>query len=348
MSHADIISRARIQVAVGLGVALLASACSKTSRLAEYELGGRTMGTTFSVKLVAPTDTPSRDDLSQQIHATLERVENLTSTYLVHSELSNLNSNRSTEWIEVTPELCGVIEQAVEVSRRTDGAFDITVGPLVNLWGFGPDGVVLEPPAPSDVSAAMSRVGYSHLHTDCSVPAVRKDIRDLYLDLSGWAKGFAVDEVATLLDGHALENYLVEIGGELRARGHNADEFKWSIAIEKPAFDERAPQTILRLTDCSVATSGDYRNYFAYEGIRYSHTIDARSGKPVSHALAAVTVIDDSAAFADAMATALLVLGPEAGPALAEQLELAAYFLVRGENGIEQVTTEGFLAMDLL
>jgi thiamine biosynthesis lipoprotein len=313
----------------------------------EHELGGRTMGTTFSVKLVSPPEALSREQLGKQIHATLARVENLTSTYLVHSELSAFNSNLSTEWARVSPQFCDVIERAVEVSKHTEGAFDITVGPLVNLWGFGPGGVVLQPPTDEEISAAMSRVGFHHLQTDCSQPAVRKDIADLYVDLSGWAKGFAVDELAALLDSHSLTNYLVEIGGELRARGYNAEQQDWSIAIEKPVENERSPQTILRLTDSGVATSGDYRNYFDYEGKRYSHTIDARNGKPVSHTLAAVTVLSESAAYADAMATALLVLGPQAGPLLAERLGIAAYFLLRGEDGIEELSTPVFVAMGL-
>jgi thiamine biosynthesis lipoprotein len=281
----------------------------------------------------------SKEDLGLRIGDLLDHIEQLTSTYLVGSELSAFNTHRSTDWISVSAELCQVIESALDVSRRTDGAFDITVGPLVNLWGFGPDGVVLQPPSDEEIRTALSRVGYENLQTSCSEPAVQKAISDLYVDLSGWAKGYAADQVSDVLDASGLVDYLVEIGGELRASGRNADGLKWAIAIEKPNSDERAPQVVLRLTDCGIATSGDYRNYFDYEGNRYSHTIDARSGRPVSHALAAVTVIHDSAAVADAMATALLVLGPEAGLALAEKLGVAAYFLIRSHSGIEERTT---------
>jgi thiamine biosynthesis lipoprotein len=333
---------------IGLALtALLVGACEHDSRLPEYELSGNTMGTTFSVKLVAPSESLQRDVLQQKIVATLERVEDLASTYRDLSELSKFNANRSTEWIAASSEFCEVIDTALQVSRSTGGAFDITVGPFVNLWGFGPDGDVRNPPTQEQIDSAASRVGYERLQTDCSVPAIRKNRDDVYVDLSGWAKGYAVDRIAELLNDNELANYLVEIGGEMRLRGHNADNLDWAVAIEAPVESMRAAQTILRLTDRGVATSGDYRNYFEHEGTRYSHTIDARSGRPVSHALAAVTVIDPSAAFADGMATALLVLGPEAGPALAEKLGVAGYFLVRGHTDVEELTTSLFDAMKI-
>jgi len=331
---------------VGLAFAvILVGACEQDSRLPEHELAGPTMGTSFSIKLVDPHESLSHVDLQQQVSNTLEHIESLASTYRSNSEISLFNTNPSTDWINVSAEFCAMIEQALEISRRTDGAFDITVGPLVNLWGFGPGKTIGQPPTPEEVNAALSRVGYERLHTDCLAPAVRKDRGDLYVDVSGWAKGYAVDELATLLDDHELADYLVEIGGEMRVRGHNADNLDWAVAIEAPIDSMRAPQTILRLTDRGIATSGDYRIYFEHEGSRYSHTIDARSGWPVSHALAAVTVIDQSAAFADGMATALLVLGPDAGPALAEQMGIAGYFLVRGQTAIEESTTPSFEAL---
>ena len=331
---------------IGLAITVfLVGACDHASRLPEHVLAGPTMGTSFGIKLVAPREGLSKDVLQQQVIDTLERIENLVSTYRSHSEISLFNASRSTEWIEVSAEFCAVIEQALAISRRSDGAFDITVGPLVNLWGFGPDNPVEQPPTPEEISAALSRVGYDRLQTDCAVPAVRKERGDLYVDMSGWAKGYATDQLAELLDNNSVTDYMVEIGGEMRVSGHNADNLGWAIAIEAPLDSMRAPQTVMRLTDRGIATSGDYRNYFDFEGIRYSHTIDARTGWPVAHALAAVTVIDESAAFADGMATALLVLGPEAGLALAEKQGIAGYFLVRGETGVEEITTSLFDAM---
>ncbi|MBT8088537.1 MAG: FAD:protein FMN transferase [Gammaproteobacteria bacterium] len=300
------------------------------------------MGTTFNVVLVAPGDELDDGALQADISAQLAQINALASTWLEDSQLSLFNASRSTDWIEVSSEFCEIIEQALEVCGLSRGAFDITVGPLVNLWGFGPGGQAVEPPADELIEATMAVVGYEGLETRCAEPALKKRHADMYVDLSGWAKGYAVDRIAKILDEYGLTDYLVEIGGELRVRGHNAGEENWAIAVEAPSTSMRRPQSVLRLSNLSVATSGDYRNYFDHDGRQYSHTIDARTGRPVEHDLAAVTVVDDLAAFADAMATALLVLGPEDGPALAENLGIAGYFLVRNETGIQELTTSEF------
>lgn len=327
--------------------ALFVGACGSDARFPEYEFAGHSMGTTFSIKLVEPPDTQTLEVLRSQITAALEHVDGMASTYKDTSELSLFNSNQSTDWQAASVELCQVLEQTLQLSQQTGGAFDVTVGPLVNLWGFGPDGDVQQPPGDDGIQAVAARVGYEFLHTDCAVPAIQKSRADVYVDLSGYAKGYAVDQVAKVLDEGGQTNYLVEIGGEMRMRGHNAERLDWAVAIEAPDVSGRNAQSVLRLSNSGMATSGDYRNFFEYDGIRYSHTMDARSGRPVSHALAAVTVIDPSAAFADGMATALLVLGPEAGPALAEDLDIAAYFLVHGQAGVEELTSSTFDAMNL-
>lgn len=321
---------------------LLLAACGSDARLPQYELTGSALGTTFSVLLVAPGELFSKDELRSSILETLDDVDRLASTWREDSELSRFNANASNTWIDTSIEFCEAIERALDIGRLTDGAFDITVGPLVNLWGFGPEGDVTEPPAEDRLRAMMSQVGYEQLQTRCDMPAVQKRSGSIYIDLSGWAKGYAVDKLAALLDQRALKDYLVEIGGELRVRGHNAEGLKWAIAIEAPSTTKRLPHSVLRLTDVSVATSGDYRNFFDYDGNHYSHTIDARTGYPVSHALAAVTVVNESAAYADAMATALLVLGPTKGPERAEQLGVAAYFLIRNETDFVEVESPSF------
>ena len=323
-------------------VALFLTGCDRSSRLPAFELAGSAMGTSFKVTLVAPGDEIPMQELQSRITETLETIENLTSTWRSDSELSRFNANNTTGWIETSLELCQAMEQALEISRLSGGAFDITVGPLVNLWGFGPDGNASEPPPKDSLRAVLDKVGYKNLQTNCDAPAVEKRIDNIYVDLSGWAKGYAVDEVAVLLDQHELQDYLVEVGGEIRVHGHNAEGLKWAIAVEAPSISGRVPHSVLRVTNTSVATSGDYRNFFEHEGLRYSHTIDARTGRPVTHALAAVTVVNPSAAFADAMATALLVLGPADGPELAEKLGIAAFFLVRDKTGIEEMTTSAY------
>jgi len=326
-----------------LAATVLISACDSTDdRLPEYELAGQTMGTTYSVKLVAPDENINRIDLGEKLQARLIDINGSMSTYDTNSELSLFNAAGSTDWISVSAELCNVISSALSLSSHTDGAFDITVGPLVNLWGFGPEGVVSTPPADDQISAARLRVGFEKVHTDCGVPAMKKDQTDIYVDLSAFAKGYAVDQSAELLEANDVSNYLVEIGGELRVRGHNAAGKPWAIAVEKPLDDTREVQSVMNLTNSAVATSGDYRNFFEHDGKRYSHTIDPRSGRPVTHAAAAVTVVSDSAADADALATALLVLGPDAGLKFAASQGIAANFLVRTSSGIEQRTTARF------
>ncbi|MGI9232533.1 MAG: FAD:protein FMN transferase [Woeseiaceae bacterium] len=325
-----------------LAVTLSLAACDSTPKLPQYELNGSTLGTSFNVLLVAPGDAFAEERLEASILETLEQVDRLASTWRDDSELSRFNAGEEAKWVTTSIEFCEAMQQVLEISALTDGAFDVTVGPLVNLWGFGPGGDVSQPPAEDVLAATIAEIGYQHLQVNCDIPAVMKQRSGIYADLSGWAKGYAVDQVAMLLDQNQLTDYLVEIGGELRVRGHNAEGLRWAVGIELPSTSRRVPHSVLRVSDTGVATSGDYRNYFDYDGKIYSHTIDARTGWPVSHSLAAVTVVNPSAAFADAMATALLVLGPTDGPKRAEQLDVAAYFLIRGETNIETVTTTSF------
>ena len=321
---------------------IVAIGCSDDGLLPSYDLSGNTMGTTFNITLVAPPAEADLDLLQVSIHEKLEHIENIASTYRSESELSRFNANPSTDWIRVTPEFCEMIAAAQDVSFATDGAFDITIGPLVNLWGFGPTESEHELPTDEEVAATRLNVGNVKLQTNCERSMLRKTIASVYVDLSGWAKGYAVDEIATLLDARQLTNYLVEIGGELRVSGHNAEQRKFAIAVEKPLPNNDMDYSILRLSNVAVATSGDYRNFYEHDGQRYSHTIDPRTGRPVKHDLTGVTVVTTSTAYADAMATALLVLGPEEGPGLAEHLDLASYFLVRTDHGIEEISTSQF------
>ena len=306
------------------------SACGDTDReFPIQELVGSTMGTTFSVKIVAPPVELDMVGLQRDIQDNLAAVNELMSTYIAESALSQFNASASVDWQKVPADLCHAIEAAQVISEFTNGAFDVTVGPLVDLWGFGASDAATTPPDDASIAAAMEHVGYRKLHADCSVPAIRKDSPGVRLDLSAFAKGHAVDLVAELLDARELPNYLVEIGGEMRMRGINAKSKPWAIAIETPTRQSRSVQNVVSVTNSAVATSGDYRNFFEHDGQFYSHTIDPRTGSPVAHGAASVTVIADTAAFADAAATALLVLGPQAGLELAERESIAAYFLLR-------------------
>lgn len=321
---------------------LLTIAACGDPRLEQRAITGSTMGTSFSVKLVEPPMTLDSESLQQEIEAKLATIEVSMSTYLPDSELSRFNVSGTTDWFEISAELCNIVEAALGLSSFTDGAFDVTVGPLVNLWGFGPNGSVAEPPNDGDIASVMQNVGHEKLAADCTIPALKKTVPQLYVDLSAYAKGYAVDRLVDILDDYGLPNYLVEVGGELRMRGFNANRENWAIAVERPLQAGRAVQSVVRLTDIAVATSGDYRNYFEHAGVRYSHTIDPDTGSPVAHSVASVTVFADTAAFADAIATALLVLGPVKGMKFAEQEEVAAYFLLHADERIVESMTTRF------
>jgi thiamine biosynthesis lipoprotein len=327
--------------AVGTLALFLLCACG-TNVAPEVELVGNTMGTQFSVKLAAGDAVNDAIHLQKTVKATLAHVEQMMSTFIPDSEITQFNNSVTTNWQEVSEEFCLSVEEALAISTLTDGSFDITVGPLVNLWGFGPGDIIDEPPADENISTMLRSVGYQHLQADCAQPALKKDIAELALDMSAFGKGYATDSVAAVLDEAGIENYLIEVGGELRLRGHNAENAKWAIGIEAPLPNQRRPHTILHLSDTAMATSGDYRNYFEADGRRYSHTIDTRTGWPVTHSLASVTVVDDDGFRADALATALLVMGADAGMELATRESMAVLFLLRTETGVEELSTPAF------
>ncbi len=303
------------------------------------------MGTSWSMKVAAPPAGVHRAGLGEKVARRIEAIEQSMSTYRPDSELSRFNASASANWFGVSAELCFVVDSALAFSRRSGGAFDVTVGPLVDLWGFGPDEPVATPPDPARIEAAQEDVGYAKLAADCERPALRKSVPGVRIDLSAIAKGYAVDAVTDLLDAHGLSDYLVEIGGEVRARGRNASGKPWSVGIEAPDRNARKVQGVVRLPDMAMATSGDYRNYFEYDGVFYSHTIDPRTGAPVQHALVEVSVVAATAMDADAWATALLVMGTADGKRLADELGLAVLFQERRPEGIRVQATAEFAGL---
>ena len=328
---------------MAIAVPALSGCSDQSADPATLELKGSAMGTSYSVKLAAADTGLDREQLRTDIAAQLELLERSMSTWMPDSELSLFNAAETTDWFRVSILLCAAVSDAQSISRLTGGAFDITVGPLVNLWGFGPDGMREEPPGETQIAELMKSVGYRQLHTDCDRPALRKDLPELYVDLSAFAKGYAVDELASLLEARAVENYLVEVGGELRLSGKNSSGKPWAIAIESPARAKRSVHTIVGLTRAGLATSGDYRNFFEHDGRYYSHAIDPRTGRPVAHRAASVTVLAKTAGIADAMATALLVMGPDDGMSFAESNDLSALFLLRSGDDIEERVSSRFV-----
>jgi thiamine biosynthesis lipoprotein len=304
-------------------------------------LRGPTMGTQYQVQ-TACASRPS--ELAATMAALLEDIEAQMSTYRHDSLLSRLNRAPSGEWFDASSELLDVLEPAHALSELSDGAFDVTVGPLVNLWGFGPVDAPDAIPSPGDIAAARRRVGYQHL--ELRRPAQVRKQRELYIDLSAIAKGYAVDRMAQYLLGQGCESFLVEIGGEVRVHGRKTGGAAWRIGVESP--DPDALGGVLRVVQTdqaegiAMATSGDYRNFRELGGQRFSHTIDPRTGVPVAHRLASVTVLHRSTLWADGFATLLNVMGPTEGFELAEREHLAALFVERTDTGFVERATSDF------
>jgi FAD:protein FMN transferase len=299
-------------------------------------ISGLTMGTSYSVKLIPEGNNVDAAVIQADIERMLGDINQSMSTYITDSEISLLNQSRVSDWQNLSDDLYFVIEHANNVSLKTNGAFDVTVGPLVNLWGFGPDPFTREIPDDLLIQETKQHSGYEKILFDSSSKKISKSDPAIYIDLSGIAKGFAIDKIAGYLDKKNIPHYLVEIGGELIGKGHNANQQAWQIGIEQARSLERSVQRIVSLNNMAMATSGDYRNYFEKDGIRYSHTIDPVTGKPIRHNLASVTVLHQSAMHADAMATAFMVLGTEKTHKLANELGIAVYTLSKTETGFEE------------
>jgi thiamine biosynthesis lipoprotein len=322
---------------------LLLAACGDPAASSEpIAISGPTMGTTYAIKLHGGAAKVDADALQADIDALLEGINNQMSTWRADSELSRFNTFTGADWFPVSAQTARVVEAAAAISDLSGGAFDVTVGPIVNLWGFGPERGNGDAPSQQQIDQALERVGYRQLAVRSSPPALRKQRPDLYVDLSAIAKGFAVDEVARLLDARNIDSYLVEIGGELRARGAKPGGSPWKVAIERPLSGERSVQAVIALRDRAIATSGDYRNYIEQDGTRYSHTINPRSGRPITHGLASVSVIAVSAMRADALATAIMVLGPDEGYRLSLEQELAVQLIVRSADELRVLATPQF------
>ena len=328
--------------AFGLLVLFLLSACQPAPRQAAFEHRGLVMGTTFSIKVTRLPEGVAPETLRRELDGVLLGVDAMMSTYREDSALSRFNRSRSTAWQAVPADLARVVAEALRISRWSGGAFDVTVGPLVNLWGFGPGARRSEPPPPEAIAAARARVGYQKLEARLDPPALRKRQPDLYVDLSSIAKGFAVDQVAEALQSRGIGDFMVEVGGEVRLKGQSPRGGPWRIAIERPMPKVREIEKVLALTDVAMATSGDYRNYFEAGGRRFSHTIDPRTGYPIAHRLVSVTVLRHTTMEADALATAFMVLGPEEGFARAEAENMAVLFIVKQDDGFVERPTSAF------
>lgn len=309
----------------------------------EQVFSGCALGTTYTVKVLRKGGVAAhdrRDEIEQAIANELKSINDRMSVYSPDSELSQFNRFQSTEPFPVSPELAQLIALALEVSNASGGAFDITVAPLIEAWGFGPGKRRERPPSEDEIIALKNRVGSDKIEVDLTASTLRKTQSDVACDLGGIAQGYASDRVASILETLGYAHYMVEVGGEVKTAGHNVRGGPWQIAIEKPITTGRDIQIVIPLTDLALSTSGDYRNYYEQDGVRLSHTIDPQSGRPIAHKLASVSVVHDGCAVADAWATALMVLGPEKGYDMAVKHNLAAYFIIHtvGDSFTDQST----------
>lgn len=308
----------------------------------QINLEGKTMGTSYSIKYMSDSKTLSPEQLQQEIDRKLEQVNDQMSTYRPNSELSRFNKIQKVNTaFPVSAATAKVVREAIRINRLTDGALDVTVGPLVNLWGFGPEGRPNVVPTDAEIAKRQEWVGIDNLAVENG--ALVKRIPELYVDLSAIAKGYGVDVVAEYLEAKNIDNYMVDIGGEVRTRGNNGENKPWRIAIEKPvAGSSQSTQEVIEPGRMAVATSGDYRNYFEQNGVRYSHTIDPKTGRPINHRLVSITVLDPSCMTADGLSTGLGVLGPERGMALANLLGIPVFMIVKTDEGFEEHSSESF------
>ena len=303
-------------------------------------LQGKTMGTTFHIKYFPTEQTIASDVLLEKVNQELVNINQLMSTYIPDSELSLLNKAKAHAEFKISEDNRILLEESLRIHSISNGAFDVTIGPLVNLWGFGPNGRVTKRPEQTLIEQTKQWIGSDSFELIGSKVIKKHD--NTYIDFSAIAKGYGVDKVAELIASHNIDSYLVEIGGEIKTQGKKPDGSSWTVAIEKPSTTERQVQLVIAPNNMAMATSGDYRNYFEQDGIRFSHTIDANTGQPITHNLASVTVLHESAATADALATTINVMGAEHGLEFVEKHDIAAYMLVKSDNGFDAIVSSKF------
>jgi thiamine biosynthesis lipoprotein len=329
-----------ISAAAFLTLAAIVSGCGQPE---QQQIDGKTMGTYYSIKYVSSLPVSRTATIKSEIDMRLERINHQMSTYRSDSEIVLFNESRQINRpIPVSPETVLVVNEAIRIAGLTEGGLDITAGPLVNLWGFGPTQMAeIAPPSAQDIQLRLSWSGLDKLKVEPR--ALIKTIPQLTLDLSAIAKGYGVDVIADYLESIGIDNYLVDIGGEVRAKGKNQGGKIWRIAIEKPTSGlQQQVQRIIEVHNVSVATSGDYRNYFDANGTRYSHTIDPKTGYPIQNDIASITVIASSCMTADGLATGLGVLGADKAIDIADKLDLAVFIVNHAENGFQERYSKAF------
>lgn len=323
------------QPVAGFGSSLVVGWGDPLSRLKRHVLNGATMGTRYSAVFFGPAGLDIAP-IHRALQGAVDAVDNQMSTWKPDSSLSEFNWAPPGVWVDIPDGLATVISVAIAISRESGGAFDIGVGESVNAWGFGPAGVVPDSDRIRAIASMSRRPAAEILDLDLAGRRLLKH-EPLTLDLSGIAKGFGADELAAQLERHGIGAYLVSIDGEMRARGLKPGGEPWLIAIERPDPGTRDAESLIALTDMSIATSGDYRHLIEFEGQSLAHTIDPRTGRPVANSVASVTVLAAEGVRADAWATALMVLGEVDGPRCARERGIDALFFIRDAHGLREI-----------
>ncbi|WCM53144.1 FAD:protein FMN transferase [Pseudomonas sp. WJP1] len=313
------------------------SACGNGDSMESF--GGPTMGSTYSIKYVRHAGLPAPADVQVEVEKILSDIDRQLSTYRSDSDIERFNALPANHCQAMPASVLELVRVGEQLSVQSAGAFDLTVEPLLNLWGFGPQAREEKIPTAPALAEVRQRVGHDHLRIDgdrlCKDAAVEVDFNSI-------AAGYAVDTIAARLEAMGIHDYLAEATGELKAAGRKSDGTAWHIALEEPRDDQQVAERIIAVDGYGVSTSGDYRNYFVQGGQRFSHTLDARTGAPVSHNLASVTVIHPSALMADGLSTLLLILGPEQGWDYAEKHDIGAFFVMRADTGFVTRSSHAF------
>ena len=306
-------------------------------------ISGQTMGTTYNVTVIDNPLSLSKENLKKRIEETLNEVNQKMSNWYDQSEINMINNDNRGEPIDLSQELFDVINISTDIHNRSNGAFDITAAPLINLWGFGPNKSERKIPSVSEVNAALEMVGQTRLlKLIPGLNQLKKRNSEVSINLSAIAKGYGIDRIARTLREEKIQNFLVEIGGDLITSGTNKNGKAWSIGIESPKGGRQIVQSVIKIKDQAMATSGDYKNFFEKNGIRYSHIIDPKTGYPIRHKTLSVTVLSKSAALADGWATAMLVLGKNDGMIVANKLDIPVFFISSHEKMFITAGSEEF------
>ncbi|WP_208612739.1 FAD:protein FMN transferase ApbE [Pantoea conspicua] len=324
---------------------LLLAGCDKPATSSSMVLEGKTMGTVWRVSL-ADVASERKAELQQRIQQQLDSDDAELSTWKPDSKLSRFNQSRTLTPQPVSENMADIVTLSLRIGAKTGGAMDITVGPLVNLWGFGPTKQPIHIPDEAQIAAAKAQTGLQHLRVIQGAGGqwLQKDLPGLYVDLSTVGEGFATDHLARLMEQLGINNYLVSVGGAVLSRGLNAQHQPWRVAIQKPTDRENAVQARVDLEGHGISTSGSYRNYYELDGKRVSHVIDPITGRPIEHRLVSATVIATTALEADGWDTGLMVLGSEKAKALAIQQHLAVYLISKEGEGFVSWMSPQFAA----